>query len=110
MKLAGTISVDVEKERAKEIDSQLGRSLGRRAVLHSLLKRNVTSGAGNCNFSFPDLPHGGEDGTVYDRLSVPITRNEIHVFADHNSTIVNGERRTTTRKYLFDSDISRVRK
>lgn len=88
--------------------SHFNRILSRRTVPGPLPERDITAGTGDNHFSPPHLTRSGEDGTIGNSSFVPVARHKIHVFADRDATIVNGEGSAGTSKRLLYGNVSGV--
>lgn len=103
--------ISVGKERGTSEGSlypQFDCSLSCTPILDPLLVWDIATSAGDNDFTFPDLSRGGKDGTVGDRSLIPVARHKIHIFADRDAAIMNGERSARASKSLLHSDVSGV--
>jgi hypothetical protein len=108
-KLWDTISVDEERTRNRQLHSHLDCSINRGPILDPLVVRNVTSRTGDDNLTSPYFSGSGEDGTVRNRFLIPVCRHKIHVLAENDTAIVNGEGGAGAGKFLFYGDVSGIR-
>ena len=80
----------------------------RGSILDPLVVRNVAPRTSDDDLTSPDLPGSGEDGTVRNRLRIPVCGYKVHVFAESDAAIVDGERGAGTSKFLLYGEVSGI--
>ena len=84
------------------------RKLGLVPIPHTLVVRNVSAGADDREFPFPDNLHGSEDRSVDICFWVPVAGNQEHVLTDVNTRLVDVERCPSPAEFTLHVNVADI--